>query len=89
MMEAIDEYLRSHLGVIRASLVYIIRRTILVQTYGDNPMCVTSHNEMVARMLHIPPERKKVLLEYNVNSVKEYGSIFDTQQNCLQYLGPD
>ena len=35
MMEVIKEYLRSCQGVIRAPLVYIIRNTIIVQTYDD------------------------------------------------------
>ena len=35
MMEAIKEYIKSHHGVMRAPLAYIIRKTITVQIYGD------------------------------------------------------
>ena len=34
MMESIEKYIRSHCGVVRAPLAYIIRKTITVQTYG-------------------------------------------------------
>ena len=37
MMESIEEYLRSHHGVIKAPLAYVIRKTITVQTNGDYP----------------------------------------------------
>ena len=47
--------------VIRAPLAYIIRKTILVQTYGDNPKYATPDNEMIARMLHLPQDKNKLL----------------------------
>ena len=36
-IESIKEYLRSCHGVIRAPLAYVIRKTILIQPYGDYP----------------------------------------------------
>ena len=36
-METIKDYLRSHHGVMRAPLANVIRKTIVVQTYGDYP----------------------------------------------------
>ena len=56
-MEAFEEYLRSHHGVIRAPLTYIIRKTIIVHTYGGYPMYVTPDNRMIARMLHLTQAR--------------------------------
>ena len=61
MMEAIEEYLRSCHGVMRAPLAYIIRKTILVQTYGEYPKYATPDNEMIARILHLPPDKDKIL----------------------------
>ena len=60
MMEAIEEYLRLHHGVVRAPLAYIIRRTMTVQTYGNYPMYATPDVEMIARMLHLPSDKNKV-----------------------------
>ena len=62
-MEAIEEYLRSHQCVIRATLTYIMRMTIIVEIYGDFPSYATSDDEMMARMLHFSPEKNKLLLE--------------------------
>ena len=61
-MGAIKEYLRSCHGVVRATLAYIIRKTILVQTYGDYPKYMTPDDEMITRMLHLPQENNKILL---------------------------
>ena len=35
MMESINKYLRSSHDVVRAPLIYVTRKTITVQTYGD------------------------------------------------------
>ena len=56
-MEVIKEYLRSSQYVMRAPLAYIIRKTILVQTYGEYPKYVTPDDEMITRMLHLPPDK--------------------------------
>ena len=53
-MEAIEEYLRSRQGVIKAPLAYIIRKTILVQTYGEYPKYVTLDDEIITKMLNLP-----------------------------------
>ena len=41
MMETIFDYLRSHHGVVRAPLAYLIRKTIIVKAYGDYPKYIT------------------------------------------------
>ena len=53
MMESIKEYLRLCHGAIRAPLAYIIRKTITIQTYGDDPMYGAPDDEMIAEMLHL------------------------------------
>ena len=59
MMESTVEYLRSHCGV-RAPLAYNIRKIIIVQTYGDYLMYATPDDEMITRMLHLPPDKNKL-----------------------------
>ena len=56
-MESIKEYLRSCHGVIRAPLAYIIRKTTTVQTYDEFPIYATPDDEMIARMLNLPPDK--------------------------------
>ena len=63
MVESIEEYLRSCHCVIWVPLAYIIRKSITVQTYGEYPMYATPDNEMIARMLHLPPDKNKLLSE--------------------------
>ena len=69
-MESIEEYLRSCHGVVRAPLAYIIMKSITVQTYGEYPMYATSDNEMIARMLHLLPDKNKLLHEKDVQRVQ-------------------
>ena len=59
-METIKEYLRLLHGVVGACLAYIIRKAIIVLTYGDNSKYVTPDNEMIARMLHLSPDRHRI-----------------------------
>ena len=70
IMEAIKEYIRLCQGVVRAPLTYIIRKTIIVQTYGENPMYATPDDEMIIRMLHLPPEKYRLLSEQYAQSVR-------------------
>ena len=58
MMESIKEYLRSHHGVVKAPLAYLIRKTISIQTMGDYPTYATPDDKMIARMLHLHPDKK-------------------------------
>ena len=53
-IEAIKEYLRSHHCVMRATLAYVIRKTIQVHTYGEYPKYATPDDEMNTKMLHLP-----------------------------------
>ena len=68
MMESIEEYLRSCHGVIRAPLAYVIRKTIIVQVYGDYPKYATPYDKMIARMLHLPPDKNKLHNEQSAQS---------------------
>ena len=70
-MESIKEYLRSHHGDMRVLLTYFIRRTITVQVYGDYPKYATPDNEMITRMLHLPPDKIKLHHALSAQSVKE------------------
>ena len=36
-------------------LLHVIQKTIIVQTYDDYPKYATHDNNMIARMLHLPP----------------------------------
>ena len=47
MMEAIKEYLRSCHGDVWAPQMYIIRKTITVQIYGNYPMYATPEDKMI------------------------------------------
>ena len=72
MMESIKEYLRAQHGVIKAPLAYVIRKTITVQTNGDCPMYATPDDKMIARVLHLPLNKNKLLLESGAHKVAEY-----------------
>ena len=61
-MEAIEEYIRSHCGVVKAHLAYIIRKTIIVQSYCDYPKYATPDDKNISRMLHLPPDKNMNLL---------------------------
>ena len=71
-MEAIEKYLRSCHSVIRAPLAYVIRKTILVKTYGDYPKYATPDNEMFVRILHLPLDTNKLHNEISAQSVNEF-----------------
>ena len=70
MMESIKEYLRSHCCIIKAPLAYVIRKSIIVQTYDEYFMYSTSDDEMITRMLHLPPDKNNLLLENDVQRVQ-------------------
>ena len=71
-MESIKEYLRSYHGVMRAPLAYIIRKTIIVQIYCDYHKYVSLDNAMIARMLHLPPDKNMMHNKQSTQSVKEH-----------------
>ena len=60
IIETIKEYCRSHHGVIRGPLAYVIRKIIIVQTFGDYPRYATPDDIMMTRMLTLPPDKKKM-----------------------------
>ena len=71
MMESIEECIRAHPSVIKAPLVYIIMKTITVQTNGDYPTYATQDDEIIARMLHLPSHKNRLQLESSVDKVKD------------------
>ena len=73
-MESIKEYLRSHHGVVRAPLAYIIRKTITVQTYDEYPMYATPDDEMITRILLLPLDKNKLLPEKDVQRAQVYST---------------
>ena len=68
-MEAIKKYLRSHQDV-RAPLAYVIRKTILVETYADYPKYASPDDKMIARMLNLPSDMNRLLLEKDTQTVQ-------------------
>ena len=72
MMESIKEHLRTHHGVVKAFLAYVIRKTIIVQTNGDYPTYATSDDEMITRILYLPSHKNKLQLESSVNKVQDH-----------------
>ena len=61
----------------RAFLAYIIRKTIIVQTYCVHPRNVTSDDEI---MLHLLPDNNKLFLEY---SFKEHTAEYKINNGTL------
>ena len=53
-------------------MAYVIRKTITVQTNGDYPMHATFDDEFIARMLHLPLNNNKLLLESSANKVQDH-----------------
>ena len=62
-METIKGYLKSCHGVIRSPLANVMRKTKTAKVYGDCPVYATPDNEIITRMLHLPPEKNKLLSE--------------------------
>ena len=71
-MEAIKEYLRTYYVVMTAPLAYIIRNTITVQAHGDYPMYAITKDEMIDRMLQLPPDKNKLLPEKDAQTVQAH-----------------
>ena len=67
----------------RVPLAYIIRETILVQTYVDYPMYATPDDEMIARMLHLPQDKNKLLSEINAQSARAYTAEYETDNKSV------
>ena len=65
-MEVIKENPRSHHGVLRAPLAYIIMKNIVIETCGNYFKYATSDDDLIARMLHLPPERNKLLSKHDI-----------------------
>ena len=82
-MEAIKEYLRSCQGVVRAPLAYIIRKTILVQSYRDCPKYATPDNKVTARILHLPPIKNELLLEQDAQTARAHTAEYEIDNRSV------
>ena len=71
-MEFTEEHLRACCDVIKAPLAYVLRKTITVQTNGDFPTYTTPDDKLIARMLHLPLNKNKLLLESSVHKVQDH-----------------
>ena len=82
-IESIKEYIRSCHGDVRMPLVYIIRKTILVQTYVDYPTYATLDDEMITSMLHLPPDKNRLHNEQSAQSVKEHTAEYEIDNRSV------
>ena len=69
-VESIEEYFRSCCGVIRAPLAYVIRKAIIVLTYGDYPKYAIPDENMITRMLYLSPDKNRLQNEKSSQLVK-------------------
>ena len=56
----------------KVPLAYIIRKTTMVQFYGNHPKYATPEDKMIVRMLHLPPDRNKLYNKQSAHSVAEH-----------------
>ena len=68
MIEANEEYIRSCHGMEKAPLAYIIRKTVVVQTYGPYPWYATPHDNMITKMLQLPKKQNRLCSELDANN---------------------
>ena len=83
MMESIKECLRSHLGIVKATLADAIRKSIIVQTNCEYPTYATSDDEMITRMLHLPPDKNKLLLENDIQRVQVHMAEYEIDNRMV------
>ena len=89
-MESDKEYLRSCCDVLVVPLAYIIRETIIAQTYGNYLAYVTPSDKMVAKILHSPPGKNRLHGEQSVQSVKECTVEYEIDNRSVyKHLGSD
>ena len=62
--------------IVRVPLAYTIRKPITVQVYGDYPKYATPYDEMVARMLHITPNKNKLHNKQSAQSVTKHTAAY-------------
>ena len=83
MMESIKEYLGSCHGVVRVPLAHVFRKTVIVQPFGDSLKYTTSDNEMIARMLHLPPDKNRLHNEQSAQSVKGHKTEYEIDNRSV------
>ena len=67
----------------RAPLAYVIRKNIIVRTYGDYLKNTTDDNKSIARMLHLPPNKNRLHNEQSVKLVKECTAEYKTDNRSV------
>ena len=82
-MGSIKQYLRSQHDVMRAPIAYVIRMTIIVQTYGDYPNYTISDDNMIARMLHLLPDKNKLHNEQSSPSANEHTTEYEIDNRSV------
>ena len=85
-MEAIEEYLRSCCGFVKASLAYFIRKTIIVLTYGDDQKYATPDDTMIARMFYLSLNKNKLHNEKCAKSVKDHMAEYEIENRNVYDL---
>ena len=60
------------ISFVKAPLAYVIKKTITVQTYGDYPTYEIPDDEMIDRILHLPLDKNKLLLEGSAERVQDH-----------------
>ena len=76
-IESIKKYLQSCHEIIRAPCPYVNRKTITVQIYGDYPKYASPDGEMITKMLHLPPDKNKLLNKQSAQSVTEHRAEYE------------
>ena len=89
MIKAIKEYLRTCHGVIRASLAYVIRKTIVVQVHGEYISYATPDDKIITKMLHLPPDKNRLKLESSKKHTQEYEIDSRTIYNIIYHICKD
>ena len=70
----------------REHLAYIISKTIIVQIYGNYPKFATPDNEMIARMLHLPPDKNRLHNKKSAQLVKEHTAENKIDNRSIYYI---
>ena len=81
-IKAIDENLRYCCSVMIAPLAYIIRKTKLVKIYGY-PNYATPKDKMIARILQLPPDKNKILLESDFQSSRVHTAEYEIDNRSV------
>ena len=76
-IEFIKECLKLCHSVVRAPHAYIIRKTIIVLTYGKDQVYTNPYNKIITSILHLTPDKNKLHNEQSAPSVKEHAAEYE------------